>query len=116
MNLPPPPPPEGRKPLDYGSNPSQQNELLIQLFKEMDSRNEERLNRPPPTWTSYSAVLGGVAGAFLIINGFAMDTKSSIHQIYQVLNVGLGVQIALLAAISQHTKRHEGWRLPEQPK
>ena len=116
MNLPPPPPPEGRKPLDYGSNPSQQNELLIQLFKEMDSRNEERINRPRPTWTSYSAVLGGVAGAILILNGFVMDTKSSIHQIYQVLNVGLGVQIALLAAISQHTKRHEGWRLPEQPK
>jgi len=116
MNLPPPPPPEGRKPLDYGSNPSQQNELLIQLFKEMDSRNEERINRPRPTWTSYSAALGGVAGAILILNGFVMDTKSSIHQIYQVLNIGLGVQIALLAAISQHTKRNEGWRLPEQLK
>ena len=109
----PPPPPEERKPVNYGSNPSAENQLLIELFKEMDSRNEERLTRPTQMVPSISAILGGVAGAILILNGLAMETKSSIHQIYQVLNVGLGVQVALLASISQHTKKGERWHLPE---
>jgi len=40
----------------------------------------------------------------LFINGCAMSTSSSIHQIYQVLNLGMGAQLITLASIAQHGK------------
>ncbi|QNI61175.1 hypothetical protein SynTAK9802_00879 [Synechococcus sp. TAK9802] len=33
-----------------------------------------------------------------------MSTSSSIHQIYQVLNLGMGAQLVTLASIAQHGK------------
>ena len=53
---------------------------------------------------SFGAIFGGIAGGVLFINAFSFTTSSSIHQIYQVLNLGMGAQLITLASIAQHGK------------
>ena len=54
---------------------------------------------------SFGAIFGGIAGGLLFINGLGLSTSSAIHQIYRVLNVGMGAQLITLASIAQHSKR-----------
>lgn len=53
---------------------------------------------------SFGAVFGAIGGGILMFNAFSISTSSSIHQIYQVLNAGLGAQLITLASIAQHGK------------
>lgn len=57
---------------------------------------------------SLTAGFGFLAGCIMLLNGSFMKTESSIHQIYQILNLGGGVIAICLGGICQHTKRQPG--------
>ncbi|MCP9917331.1 hypothetical protein [Cyanobium sp. ATX 6F1] len=54
---------------------------------------------------SLTAAFGFLAGTIMLFNGISMKTESSIHQIYQILNIGGGVIAICLGGICSHTKR-----------
>ena len=61
-------------------------------------------SKPSPLPFSITGAIGFAAGAFMVINGFSVTASTSIAQIYQVLNIGGGIQLIVLGGIAQHTK------------
>jgi hypothetical protein len=86
-------------------------EQAIKLLKEFD----EKATGVPTSYDyfvarfsgiSKSALVSFISSGIFIGNGLFMAPQNSIHQIYQVLNVGCGWILFSLGGIAQHTKRN----------
>ena len=53
-------------------------------------------SKPSPLPFSITGAIGVAAGVFMVINGFSVSASTSLAQIYQVLNVGGGIQLIVL--------------------
>lgn len=69
-----------------------------------ESKSSETQQLPA---VSLTGAIGFFAGVFMVYSGFTMTTESSIHQIYQILNIGGGLQLVVLGGIAQHTKENK---------
>jgi hypothetical protein len=96
--IPPPPPPLPRR------TPLSEEEIqsLMRIAYEKDKIKNNgfkafSFNR------NNASIIGLIAGVVFIINGQLVKPESSIHQIYQVLNLGFGFSLLVMSEIAENT-------------